>query len=129
MKSKILMVLVLLIFVGQVVSAPLKSCLTENSENSEHSMVMADMDHHDMSDMHSLSMHDSGTSTMQTSMQMDCCQDECQCPVDMCFSMAFIDDSSQISFNNFTDSVVFQNISSLQPSHKQDSLYRPPILS
>lgn len=122
MISKLLMVLALLSFLGQVVSAPLKVCLTENSGDSghsmEHSMVMADNEHHDMSNMN-----------MQTMMQMDCCQDDCQCPIDMCVSIAFIDDSSQILFNDFTDSVVFQNINSIQPSQKQDSLYRPPILS
>jgi hypothetical protein len=113
------MLLVLLIFVGQVVSAPLSSCTKNSNDNSTHSMMMN-------IDLNS----DSAAMDMQSSdsfMQMDCCGDDCQCPVAMCVSMAYISDSEIIKVQQFSEFISFLPLKTIQLSQSNDSLYRPPI--
>ena len=116
------MLLILLIFVGQVVSAPFETCITDNDENSTHSMMMADMPNHDMQNM---TMDHSDSSMMA----MDCCGDECQCPMDMCLTMAFINTHIDTQIQQFSETFIFQETNSVLISYSNDSLYRPPIFS
>jgi hypothetical protein len=120
-KPNKLLLLILLIFVGQVVSAPLNICSAEMSDTSQLSMNHS-MQNHDMS---SMNVEASDTPMMQ----MDCCDDDCQCPMDMCFSVAYINHSDDMKFYMLSQVIVFKNINHIQLTYQNDSLYRPPILS
>lgn len=108
------MLLILLIFVGQVVSAPLFS--TDDCQSDMTHSVMDSMPGHDMSSMD------------MSTMDMDCCDEECDCPIDMCLSVVLYsnqDNKIQLfSINNNTfPAIVFAF------SQHPSSIYRPPILS
>jgi len=109
---KNLIILVLLMFVGQVVSAPLLNC--SSAQMDSHSMSMMDMSSHDMSDM------------LESNQAMDCCDSDCECPSGMCVSIAlYFSSSTEANFSNDSNQI---DISS-QKVNKQaiSSIYRPPI--
>ena len=117
---KNLIFLLLLIFVGQVVSAPLLSC--SKTQIGSHSMSIMDMTSDEMSNM---VMSDS--SNMQTSHQtMDCCDNDCDCSSGVCVSIVlYISPSSEVNFYNNSNLI---NIASQKISKQVlSSIYRPPI--
>ena len=111
---KNLIILVLLMFVGQVVSAPLLNC--SSAQMDSHSMSMMDMSSHDMSNM------------LDSNQAMDCCDSDCECPSGMCLSIAlYLSPSTEINFNNNSKKI---DVSSQKISKQVlTSIYRPPILS
>ncbi|VAW40654.1 hypothetical protein MNBD_GAMMA01-1450 [hydrothermal vent metagenome] len=118
-KYKKLLVLVLLIFVGQVVSAPLTTCAT--SESSSSSQIMPSMPDHDMAMMHLSQTH-------EAMVDMDCCGDECNCPQGMCISVVFYPNQAvDMQFVSIATYLIppILFINNQYPS----SIYRPPILS
>ncbi len=113
--NKKLLVLLLLIFVGQVVAAPLLSCSYSSSNDSTMSMQM-DMSKHKMP-MADLGIHKN----------MKCC-DDCQCPDGMCLTVVMF------SVNSLTITIiptVFPDFLKLHfiPEYNPNSVFHPPILS
>lgn len=68
------MVLILLIFVGQVVSAPITTCKT-----NDHTQSMTFVES-DLNVMNHMQM----SSDRYDNMNMECCEDDCHCPLGMC---------------------------------------------
>jgi len=105
-KSKILMVLLLLVFVGQVTVASAISCQTDQQNQS----MMMDHSKHEMNNQ-----------------AKDCCADETSCPMSSCISFA-LPSLYAISSVAIT-SDVFQPPINLALNQALTSLYRTPILS
>ena len=119
---KNLIFLLLLIFVGQVVSAPLLSC--SKTQTGSHSMSVMDMTSDDMSNMAM-----SPSSNIQGSLQtMDCCDDDCDCPSGVCASIVlFVSPSTEVNFYNNSSVIIIAS----QKISKQvlSTIHRPPIFS
>ena len=113
-KSKILMVLLLLVFIGQVTAASAISCETDQQNQS----MMIDHSQHDMNNQ----ANDSSSS--QTD---DCCADNSSCPMSSCISIALPPLYASFSVASVSDT--FQLPINLALSQSLTSLYRPPILS
>lgn len=114
-KNKSLMVLLLLVFVGQVTAASAISCQT-----NQHNQSMM-MDH----SKHSMNNQANDSSSSQTD---DCCADSSSCPMSGCVTFAIP------TLYNATSTVtissdIFQLPINLAFSQPLTSLYRPPILS
>ena len=114
--------MILLIFVGQVLSAPLITNSNCQNDPSAHSMMQ----------MESMQMSSMDMKTMQNydraSMAMDCCDEECDCPMDMCLTvLIYSAEKSNVLFN-LTD-VYPLSITSFTYLQHLSSIYRPPILS
>jgi hypothetical protein len=122
-KAKIIIIaLMLLTFLGQAVASVSMSC------SHEMTMDMATMDHDNMSDSksHKTMMLESDKQNSNQDYLMDCCQEQCQCPMSGCVSLSFLLDTR---FN--AGVIAEQKISQLSVVHKSQinaSLYRPPIL-
>ena len=104
------MVLLLLAFVGQVVSAPLFAISDCQMEKPSHSMP-----NHDMASM------DMGA-------DMDCCEDECDCPIQMCLSVIVYSNQDNGIQKPLASGYSFPLIL-FTISHHPSSIYHPPILS
>lgn len=113
---KNLMVLILLIFVGQVVSAPITTCKTNDHTQS---MTFVESALTVMDDMQiSLDQFDN--------MNMECCEDDCHCPLGMCISVVlYTSDSMEVLFSKTSSQIIpeipFTN------NYSNSSIYRPPI--
>jgi len=120
-RNKILIGLTLLMFVSQVFSAPVVSCQLMPSSHSKDQLMttmgLSLMPNHDMSSMHT-----------DNSTEMECCENDCQCPPGMCVSGIFfpVPDIE-------VESSLITHYSSLsehfQITIHSATLYRPPILS
>jgi len=113
-KHRSWLLLVLLIFVGQILAEPLNSCQMDSSSGQSHDMNMMD---HTMADME-----------MNDSMDMSCCGDKCDCPDGICVSFAMIS-SWDMNFQFApmdSYSVVINPFQLNQPSF---AIFHPPILS
>ena len=111
---KKLIALMLLIFVGQVFSAPIFSC-------SQHQEAQSSV----MMDMHM----DSMDSSEMDSMSMDCCGNQCDCPDAMCFSHVFISSIDATSSYNTPKAHLIITRSILIQKHLISAIFHPPILS
>jgi len=126
MKHNILIILLMLMtFMSQASVSTSMYCVTDSDSNDtgEISTMMTDsmIDH---SQMNHASM-----SHTRTDISDDCCQQDCQCPMEACFTS---------SLSASTMSLIIFNISSLKSSKIEQqtslfqtqissSLYRPPI--
>ena len=129
MRSNILIVmLMLLTFTGQTLAKTtsvfyVASCAHE-SMNADmpmmsHNAITGDMAHEMMS-------HDSVMLSENTQDSiMDCCQEQCQCPMNGFVSLPFLFNSS-FNAEVRAEQKIFQ-LSSLHQSQINSSLYRPPI--
>jgi len=111
----------LMTFFGQTLASTAVYCSHEMP--MDQSMMshdnMADNDNH-MRMMLASNEHNSGKSTL-----MDCCQEECKCPMSGCVSLSLLND---LRFN--TEIISAQKIPLLpliRQSQTNTSLYRPPI--
>ena len=120
-KNKNWVILMLLIFVGQVMSAPLASCQTSLSSKISTTMDMSSMPNHDMAMMHFDQSEDAD-------MTMDCCEKDCQCSLGMCLSMVFYPNTEFELFFTSVTSLMFPSVAFIDNS-SHSSIYRPPILS
>ncbi len=111
-----LIALMLLIFVGQVFSAPIFSC--SQHQESQSSMMM-DMDMH----------MDSMDSSEMDSMSMDCCGDQCDCPDAMCFSHVFISSINSVSSYDTPKGCLTISKQIFVQEHLVSAIFHPPILS
>ena len=72
--------------------------------------------------------HDASRQRIQDSdmsMSMDCCQDECKCPMNGCVSLSFLL-NTHTSSKAIAEQKILQ-LPSLLQSQSSSSLYRPPI--
>ena len=108
-KNKNLLLIILLLFVGQVVAAPFATCsmsVMDMSAMSDQQMSMMDMSNPDS--------------------KMDCC-DDCQCPVGMCFTHAIYTNSNSITLHFNADDTQPINPHKFVNTTASSSIYRPPI--
>lgn len=111
----------LLTFLGQAVASVTMSC------SHEMTMDMSTMSHDNMADAisHTDMMLESDKQDSSQDYLMDCCQEQCKCPMSGCVSLSLLLD---IRFN--ADIIAEQKISLLPLLHQSQvnaSLYRPPI--
>ncbi len=112
---KNLIALILLIFIGQVVSAPMLSC----SQNQQMDSVSMKMD---------MSM-DLMDSTEMDSMTMDCCGAQCDCPDAMCISHVFINTVNNLSTYQVPQPYLAIKQNLFIQKHLVSAIFHPPILS
>lgn len=115
-------------FIGQAMAS---TAMSYSGVSCIHDTMTAKMSHSAMANNTSSTMSkanmmlaDSESNT-DMSMSMDCCQDECKCPMNGCVSLSFL-------LNTYTSSkaIAEQKILQLPLLHKSQpssSLYRPPI--
>ena len=115
-KHKLLVVvLVLLSFVGQTIASTAVPCHKMNKMDMTQTMMM----HHDAMDM-ATDSDDTASSVM-----LDCCQQDCNCPIGLSASANI---SSSLSVETFTISAQkIEQYANLLQSQSLTSLYRPPI--
>jgi len=117
-QNKILVILLMLVaFIGQAMASTTMSCVHE-------SMDMSAMQNDTMSEM-TMNHADMMLTNDGESNKMDCCQEQCQCPMSGCVSLSFLIDTH---FNSLA--ITEQKISQLPLIHQSQinsSLYRPPI--
>ena len=116
-----MVILILLIFVGQVMSAPLVSCQINLPSKISTTMDMHSMPNHDMA------MMDFDHSD-NNNMTMDCCEKECHCSLGMCFSMVLYPNLELELLFASVNSLLFPSVAFINNS-SYSSIYRPPILS
>ena len=116
-QNKIFVILLMLVaFIGQAVASTTMSCVHE-------SMDMSTMQHATMSE--TMMNHADMTTNSQQNNKMDCCQEQCKCPMSGCVSIYLLVDTR---FNS--EPIPEQKISQLSSIHQSQtnsSLYRPPI--
>jgi len=126
----VIVMLVLMTFIGQAMAS---TAMSYSGVSCVHGAMKSKMSDITMSDS---TVPDSSMSKMDMTltdndqdsdmnMSMDCCEDECKCPMNGCVSLSFLL-NSHIS----TAIVAEQKILQLSSSHQSQSsvsLYRPPI--
>jgi len=123
-QNKILVILLMLVaFIGQAMASITVPCAHE-SMNTNMSM----MAHEDMSNMNHTDMMSDGTEQADNqTTTMDCCQEQCKCPMNGCISISLFVNVN-LGFNYGV--IAQQKISQLPSLHQPQvntSLYRPPI--
>lgn len=120
-KSCLLIMLIVSLF-AQPLSAFAMACETQQHGSHAQSKSATASQHH-AGMMH----HDSSTQAAQA-MAMDCCDDECYCPMSACSSIFYLFQASlNIELLEFVDAAI--NWPARQPIAGQMSLYRPPIFA
>ena len=123
-KTKITIIALMLVtFFGQALASVSMSC------THEMAMEMSMMDHDNMLDTAShasmmLASSEQYSDSTQSAV-MDCCQEQCKCPMSGCISLSFLFDTR---FN--AEIIAEQKIVQLPLIHQSQintSLYRPPI--
>ncbi|MDX2370787.1 MAG: hypothetical protein QNK36_20695 [Colwellia sp.] len=119
----VIIALMLVTFFGQALASVTMSCTHEMTMDMELSM----MAHDNMPDTasHASMMLDNGEQDSSQIALMDCCQEQCKCPMSGCISLSFLFDTR---FN--TVIITEQKIVQLPLIHQSQintSLYRPPI--
>lgn len=109
----VVVMLMLMTFIGQAMASTAMPC-------AHVSMDMPMMNHEEMSNTDAMSVMDDEAS------MMDCCQDQCQCPMSGCVSL-FVLINNHVSHSDKAEQGIYQ-IPLLHPSQVSSSLYRPPIL-
>lgn len=113
----------LMTFVGQTMASTTMLCVHESStaDTSKFSHHNNDTSADGDSHHHGMLMMESN----EKASEMDCCQEQCQCPMNGCFSL------SVLVNNTFNPSLKGEQkitqLSSLALSQVNSSLYRPPI--
>ena len=122
--SVIIITLMLLTFIGQAFASASISCNHDMAMEPESS-VASNSNMPNTTD-HTRMMLDSEESANSQSMLMDCCQEECKCPMSGCVSVSLL--FSHVHFNAgvITQQKIVQLPLVLQ-SQINTSLYRPPI--
>ena len=120
-KYKNLMVLILLIFVGQVVSAPITTCKTNNHDESQTMMSVE-------ADMHMSHNMQISPSSNNNHTDMVCCDEDCDCPLGICLSVVlYSNENLEILFSTSSNYIPLEiPFINNQPS---SSIYHPPIFS
>ncbi len=122
-QNKIVVILFMLVaFIGQAMASITVPCAHE-SMNTNMSM----MTHEAMTNMDHAMMIDSAEQTADENTLMDCCQEQCKCPMNGCISLSLLVNVN-LSFNYGV--ITQQKISQLLSLHQpqvNSSLYRPPI--
>lgn len=119
----VIIALMLVTFFGQALASVTMSCTHEMIMDMELSM----MTHDNMSDAasHARMMIESDDQSSGDNSSMDCCQEQCKCPMNGCVSPSLLSDT------RFKSGVISeQKISQLPLIHQlqiNSSLYRPPI--
>jgi len=118
----------LIAFIGQSMASTAmpyaEASCTHESMNADMSM----MNHANMVDtpmLHTDMMSVNEEQGNDQKATMDCCQEQCQCPMSGCVNLSFL---LNTSFNSevIAEQKILQS-SSLQQSKINSSLYRPPI--
>lgn len=121
-KAKITIIaLILLTFLGQAVASVAMSC------SHQMAMDMSTMSHGNMDDAisHTNMMLESDKQDSSQGYLMDCCQEQCKCPMSGCVSLSLLKDT-----RFYAGVIAEQKISQLALVHQSQintSLYRPPI--
>lgn len=119
MKHNLLVILLMLVaFVGQAIASVTMSCVHE-SMTVDSAMLMQ----HDA--MSVPAMANNIVQEQNQSTMMDCCQEQCQCPMSGCLSL-FMHTNSSFPSAIITEQQITQ-LPSLAKSQVNPSLYRPPI--
>ncbi len=111
----------LMTFLGQAFASATMYC------THEMTMELSMMDHDNMSDTasHASMMSESRDEGSSESGVMDCCQEQCKCPMSGCISISLLFDTG------FSAGIIAeQKIAQLPLIHQSQintSLYRPPI--
>lgn len=123
-KGKIVIIALMLVtFVGQALASVTMSCSHEMTMDMEQSM-MADDNMPDTA-IHASMMRKNAKQNSGQNSLMDCCQEQCKCPMNGCVSLSLLLDTR---FN--TDVIAEKKIAQLPLIHQSQinaSLYRPPI--
>ena len=117
-QNKIVVVLLMLVtFMGQAMAYTATPCA--------HSIADADMPMMNHAKMMSVSMDKNHQQENAPETNMDCCQEQCQCPMSGCVSL------SVLVNNSFNHSISAEQkivqLPSLHQSQINSFLYRPPI--
>jgi len=131
-------VIVMLVLTAFIAQAMASTAMSYSGVSCVHGTMMSKMSDSTMSDstISDNTMPDSSMSKMNMAltdseqdsdmnMSMDCCEDECKCPMNGCVSLSFL-------LNTYTSTIIVaeQKILQLSSSHQSQSsasLYRPPI--
>ncbi|PCI57477.1 MAG: hypothetical protein COB45_03470 [Gammaproteobacteria bacterium] len=113
--------LMLVTFIGQAFASSTMLC------THEMTMEMSMMDHDNMSDTesHIVMMLKSSEQNNNQSALMECCQEQCQCPMSGCISLSVLLDSRFNSGAIAEQKII--HLSLIHQSQVNTSLYRPPI--
>ena len=111
--------LMLVAFIGQAMASTTMSCEHESStanmsEMKHEAMLDSTMNHSDM-----MSVNDDSNN------MMDCCQEQCKCPMNGCFSLSLLVNTHFNSLGIAEQKI--PQLSSVHQSQINTSLYRPPI--
>ena len=109
--------MILLLFVGQVMSATFITCSSGESASQSMLMDMSSIPDHDMSMMHASDME-----------QMDCC-DDCQCTQSICVNSLFIASTINISLYKSVKSNLIAQPQPFINQQRYSAIFHPPILS
>ena len=109
----------LLTFIGQAVASVSMSC------SHEMNMELSMMSHDNMTDIHASMMQESIKQESSQDYLMDCCQEQCKCPMSGCVSLSLLLDT-HLNPGVITDQKIIQ-LPLVHQSQINASLYRPPI--
>lgn len=117
--NNILIVMLMLVaFIGQAMASTAVSYSAASCVHGSMNAEMVMMTHTDMM------LKDSEQGKNQAAI-MDCCQEQCQCPMSGCVSLSLLF-NTQFNSEVVSEQKIFQ-FSSLHQSQINSSLYRPPI--
>jgi len=111
----------LLTFIGQAVASVSMSC----SHEMDMDMEFSTMSHDNMPDTHASMMQESNKQDSSQDYLMDCCQEQCKCPMSGCISLSLLLDT-HLNPGVIAEQKITQR-SLVHQSQINASLYRPPI--
>jgi len=124
MHNQILIVmLILLAFTGQAIASTAMSYAAVSCVHESMTTEVSMMGHEAMT--HEAMGNEDSANMMLADSKMDCCQEQCKCPMNGCVSISLLINSY---FNS--EIIAEQKISQSLSQHKSQinsSLYRPPI--
>ncbi len=124
-QNKIVVILLMLVaFIGQAMASVAVPCAHESMMNTSMSM----MTHESMTNMnHAEMMSGSIEQSDNQATKMDCCQEQCKCPMNGCVSLSlFVNANPSFNYGAITQQKISQ-LPSLHQPQVNASLYRPPI--
>ena len=120
-QNKILVILLMLVaFIGQAMASTTMSCVHESKD-----VDMSMMQHANMSETITMNHADMMLANSDQSSKMDCCQEQCKCPMSGCISLSLLIDT-RFNYGVIAEQKISQ-LSSLHQPQVNSSLYRPPI--
>lgn len=110
-------------FLGQAVASVTMSCSHEMTMDME----LSTMSHDNMPDntSHTSMMLESDKQGSSQDYLMDCCQEQCKCPMSGCISLSLLLDT-RLNAGVIAEKKIFQ-LPLVHQSQINASLYRPPI--